>query len=57
MTTDKTTRYTCTIELDIYDDADIQRIELEIERALDSINPSFDRIDNVRASNLYKENN
>lgn len=63
MTKDTTTKYTCTIELDIYDDADIQTIELEIERALDhlfkpftkNINPSFDSIDNVRVSNLYKE--
>ena len=56
MTTDKTTRYTCEIEIDIFDDADIQKIELQIERALDGIDPFFETIDWVRAGNLYKHN-
>lgn len=57
MTTDTTTRYTCTLELDIYDNADIERIELLIERALDNLDEVYDSVDNIRAGNLYKENN
>jgi len=52
MTTDKTTRYTMTIDLDIYDDVNVIDVENAIENFIHSLDDNC--VDNIQSSCLYR---
>ena len=52
MTTDKATRYTMTIDLDIYDDVNIGDVETAIENLIHSLDDNC--VDNIQSSCLYR---
>ena len=52
MTTDKATRYTMTIDLDVYDDVNVRDVESAIENLIHSLNENC--VDDIQTSCLYR---